>query len=281
MTETRLPSSENADTEKSKAAQLDKNTLERRLVTIASGKGGVGKTWLSVTLSQILAQQGRKIALFDGDLGLANVDIQLGLTPEKDLSHVISGDAGFKDIVTRYENKQGQGFDVLPGQSGTGALGVLSREALINVRHKLTLFARDYDHLLLDLAAGIDQSVMTLSNHRGILLIVMTGDPTSLTDAYAMIKVSVARNPKANVNIVVNNVADRAAGEKAFSAIKRACEGFLRVSPKFVGVVRQDPKVVDAIRAQTPLLSRHPDAPAIHDVKALAKILFDSPAGTG
>lgn len=247
---------------------------EKKLLTIASGKGGVGKTWLSITLSQILAHQGKNIALFDGDLGLANVDIQLGLAPDYDLSSVITGDKGLKDIISRYSEKDGSGFDVIPGQSGTGALGALSKDALVGLRTKLCDLADDYDRVLLDLAAGIDPSVTTLSQHDGTLLVVMTGDPTSLTDAYALIKVTATRNPKADIRVVVNNVPDKAAGEKAFGAIKRACEGFLKVSPQLAGIVRTDPKVVDAIRHQIPLATRHPGATAVADIKALARELF-------
>lgn len=248
-------------------------TTEKKLITIASGKGGVGKTWFSITLAQAFSQAGKQVALFDGDLGLANVDIQLGLTPDNDLSVVMSGEKTLDEVKARYEEKDGTGFDVIPGQSGTGALGALSREALITLRNGLVTFSQGYDALLLDLAAGIDPSVTTLSQHGGKLIVVMTGDPTSLTDAYALIKVTATRNPGADIQIIVNNVADKATGEKAYSAIKRACEGFLKISPPLLGIVRSDPKITDAIRNQIPLLTRHPGATAAGDVKTIAKAL--------
>jgi len=249
-------------------------SLEKRLITVASGKGGVGKTWLSVTLSHALSHAGKKIALFDGDLGLANVDIQLGIMPEKDLGHVISGECHFPDIAYSFEDKDGSCFDVLPGKSGSGALGSLSKQALGALRSNLTRTAGGYDYLLMDLAAGIDLSVTTLSNHNGRILVVMTADPTSLTDAYAFIKLTTMQNPAANLSIVVNNVASRKEGEKAFEAIKRACEGFLKISPPLAGIIRNDSKVVDAIRSQAPLLTRHPQSTAAADVKALAASLI-------
>lgn len=249
--------------------------LEKRLITIASGKGGVGKTWLSVTLAHALSHAGRKAALFDGDLGLANVDIQLGIIPEKDLGNVISGECIFPEIAHPYQDKDGTSFDVLPGKSGSGALGSLSQQALNALRNNLIRTAAGYDHLLLDLAAGIDPSVSTLSNHQGRVLVVMTADPTSLTDAYAFIKLTVMRNPGADLSIVVNNVANRKEGEKAYEAIKRACEGFLKISPPLAGIIRNDSKVIDAIRSQVPIMTRHPQSTAASDVKALAASLIN------
>jgi len=251
-------------------------TPEKRLITIASGKGGVGKTWLAVTLTHALSHAGKQVALFDGDLGLANVDIQLGIMPDKDLGHVISGECSFAEIAYCFEDKDGSSFDVLPGKSGSGALGSLSSTALAALLSDLTETAAAYDYLLLDLAAGIDPSVTTLSSHSGRILVVMTADPTSLTDAYAFIKLAVMRNPKADIAVVVNNVASKKEGERAFEAIKRACEGFLKISPPLAGIIRNDSKVVDAIRSQAPVITRHPQSTAAADVKALANALINS-----
>lgn len=247
---------------------------ESRLITIASGKGGVGKTWLSVTLAHAFAGLDRKTLLFDGDLGLANVDIQLGLMPESDLGAVLSGGALLPDVVTPYSDNAGVSFDVIAGKSGSGALGSLSVPALLSLRDGLKSIAGSYDHVLLDLAAGVDPSVTTLSDHGGRILVVMSGDPTSLTDAYAFIKLTIGRNPNSDIGIVVNNVASKRDGEKVYEAIKRACEGFLKISPPLMGIIKSDSKVIDAIRAQMPLLARHPQSAAAEDVKALAARLI-------
>ncbi|TNE66678.1 MAG: MinD/ParA family protein [Alphaproteobacteria bacterium] len=251
----------------------DRSAQERRLITIASGKGGVGKTWLSVTLTHALSHAGRKVLLFDGDLGLANVDIQLGIMPDRDLGQVISGDMTVEQVVVPYRDQDGTGFDVLPGKSGSGALGNLTKDMLGRIRSSLIDAAANYDHVLLDLAAGIDPAVTTLSFHRGKILVVMTADPTSLTDAYAFIKVTIMRNPRADIAVVVNNVATKREGERAYEAIKRACEGFLKISPPLAGIIKNDAKVVDAIRSQVPILTRHPQSEAAKDVRALAATL--------
>jgi flagellar biosynthesis protein FlhG len=248
--------------------------LESKLITIASGKGGVGKTWVSVTLAQALSHLGRKVLLFDGDLGLANVDIQLGITPEYDISDVITGACNISSVIIPYEEAGAEGngcLDVIAGQSGSGALGMLKREALVAVRTSLTELAAQYDHVLMDLAAGVDVSVTTLSTHRGRIYVVMTGDPTSLTDAYAFIKLAVMRNPNADVRIIVNNVHGKRDGEKAFEAIKKAAQGFLKFTPRLAGIIKTDKRVVDSIRSQMPILTRHPQADAASAVREIAR----------
>ena len=245
---------------------------EKKLITVASGKGGVGKTWLSITLGHALAARGRKVLLFDGDLGLANVDIQLGIAPEKDLGAVITGDLTLEAVTTRVDMKGGY-IDVIPGRSGSGALGNLNAETLKSIRTGLIERAAQYDHVLLDLAAGIDPSVLALSRHAGTLLVVMTGDPTSLTDAYAFIKMTAGRYKDTNVKVVVNNVPTERDGRMAFEKIKKVCEGFLKISPQLIGIIRRDDRVMDAIRAQVPLLVRHPQSDAARDVEQLASAL--------
>ncbi|MBL4836223.1 MAG: P-loop NTPase [Kordiimonadaceae bacterium] len=252
----------------------EKRPGEKNLITIASGKGGVGKTWVSVTLAHALSSAGKNIALFDGDFGLANIDIQLGIMPEKDLGHVTSGQGTFADIAIPYRDNDGTSFDVLPGKSGSGALGSLTRKTLISIREALIDTAANYDYLVLDMAAGVDPAVTELSSHAGKILVVMTADPTSLTDAYAFIKLSIMQNPASDIAIVVNNVASKKEGERAFEAIKRACEGFLKISPPLAGIIKTDTKVVDSIRSQVPILTRHPNSNAAADVKALAATLI-------
>ena len=251
--------------------ELDPRANERKLITIASGKGGVGKTWVSVTLAHSLAREGKRVLLFDGDLGLANVDIQLGLMPQRDIGDVIAGEAQLKDVILSYSEPGGKSsFDVIPGKSGSGALGSLARSTLLEVRTGLIDIANEYDHVLLDLAAGIDPSVMALSAHKGRVLVVMTADPTSLTDAYAFIKINIQRNPKLNLAIVVNNVTNNQEGKRAYEAIRRACEGFLKITPPLLGIIKTDKRVVESIRAQTPLLARHPQSEAASNIQALA-----------
>lgn len=246
--------------------------LERKLITVASGKGGVGKTWFAVTLGHVLARAGRHVMLFDGDLGLANVDIQLGLMPERDIGDVINGSSDLKGVSMALEEKGITGaFDIIPGKSGSGALGTLAREKLGMIKAGLTALGASYDHVILDLAAGIDAGVTTLSDHKGVILVVLTADPTSLTDAYAFIKITAMRDPEADIRIVVNMASSQREGERAYEAIKKACENFLKISPPLAGIIKTDKKIVDAIRNQTPLLVRHPQSEAAAAVAQIAR----------
>lgn len=246
-------------------------------IAIASGKGGVGKTWLAITLAHALARRGRRVLLFDGDLGLANVDIQLGVMPEHDLGSVLARRASFADATTYFAEG---GFHLLVGRSGSGCLATLGHERLAALGSELAAAAAAYDHLLLDLGAGVDGPVRTFSRVAGRCLVVVTGEPTSLTDAYAFIKLSLAEGAVDGICIVVNMAASVADGERTYGTLRRACETFLALSPPLAGIIRRDPRVRHAIRAQVPLLKRYPNAIAGGDVERIAARLVDPAPAT-
>jgi flagellar biosynthesis protein FlhG len=239
-------------------------------IAIASGKGGVGKTWFAITLAHALARLGRRAMLFDADLGLANVDIQLGLTPRLDLATVISGKATVADATLHCADG---GFDIVAGRSGSGLLSTIDAATLERTLAALQLEAARYDVVLLDLGAGLERSVRRMSAWADRLLVLATEEPTSLTDAYAVLKLHAADRPDGNARIVVNQAATRAAGERTFATLERACQTFLGRAPALAGVIRRDERVRDVIRRQTLLLSRHPNAPAAADVEAIARSL--------
>jgi flagellar biosynthesis protein FlhG len=239
------------------------------MIAIASGKGGVGKTWLAVTLAQALARLERRVLLFDGDLGLANVDVQLGLDPARDLGTVVAGRCALADAVQSYPPG---GFDLLAGRSGSGGLATLGAGRLELLLDDLSRLARGYDVVLLDLPAGIDVLVRRLLAAASLRLVVTTDEPTALTDAYALIKLGVRQGAGAFA-LVVNLASGRGAGERTHDGLRRVCGRFLGLELPLAGVVRRDPRVPDAIRHQMPLLTRHPLAPAARDVEALAQRL--------
>lgn len=242
----------------------------KNMLAVASGKGGVGKTWFSITLSHALAKAGKKTLLFDGDLGLANVDIQLGLTPDKDLGAVAEGGATLASAITRYAEG---GFDILAGRSGSGNLVMMGTQKLSEMRNDLIALAKDYDAVIVDLGAGVERPVRQMAGPAAFTYVVVTDEPTSLTDAYAFIKLARAANPAADMRVIVNMAATASEGQKTYETIRKACESFLSYSPQLAGIIRRDTKVRDAIRAQTALLIRSPQSQAAEDVEAIAKQL--------
>jgi len=238
----------------------------KNLVAVASGKGGVGKTWFSITLTHALARAGQRTLLFDGDLGLANVDIQLGLMPKYDLGSVVSGKLTLNQAATNFPEG---GFDVIAGRSGSGSLANIPLSRLQILADDMTLLAGAYDRVVLDLGAGVEKTVRALANQAGTILVVTTDEPTSLTDAYAFIKVTHMERPGTDIRVVVNMANSTREGERIYYTLLKACEGFLKISPPLAGVIRRDLKVREAIRNQTPLLTRSPNSEAATDVEAI------------
>jgi flagellar biosynthesis protein FlhG len=247
------------------------------IIAVASGKGGVGKTWFSITLSHALAKMGKRVLLFDGDLGLANVDVQLGLMPRRDLNDVIRGRLGMDKVTQRFEDG---GFDIVAGRSGQASLSALPSQRLMLLRDQLLEVADKYDVVIIDLGAGVDRTVRMLSATATRTLLVATDEPTSLTDAYAFIKLGNAAGMSKNIGIVVNQAPSTQEGEKTYKTLLKACENFLRLSPPMIGMVRHDPRVKETIRHQTPLLTRSPNTDAAEDVEKIARIVMREVAET-
>jgi flagellar biosynthesis protein FlhG len=238
-----------------------------RLIAIASGKGGVGKTCLAIGLAQALVEGGDRVALVDGDLGLANVDVQLGLDPRHDLGDVLMGRCTAEAAIVHHA----AGFAVLPGRSGSTALATLDRTGVAEV---VTLLRRlPMDWVVLDLGAGIGAAQRGLAAQADELIVIATEEPTSITDAYAVLKLHRRDAPGARAGLLVNMAAQPA---RVHAALDAACRGFLGHGLTLLGAVRRDPRVPAAIRAQTPLLTRHPNTPAAEDLRQIAAQLHQA-----
>lgn len=258
-----------------KPANLAKDTATiGGAIAIASGKGGVGKTWLAISLAQALARGGERVVLFDGDLGLANVDIQLGLTPAIDLGTALDRQLPLARAATPCP----AGFDVIAGRSGSGGLTNMPMHRLTALSAGLRDVAANYDRIVVDLGAGIDRPVRLLAALCATTIVVANDEPTTLTDAYALIKMLTADQATSKIGIVVNSAQDVIQGEQTYTTLSKACQNFLKINPPLFGIIRRDPKVKDAIRAQTPLLTRHPGTIAAQDVEALAGYIVASRA---
>jgi flagellar biosynthesis protein FlhG len=245
------------------------------ILAIASGKGGVGKTWLSSTLACAFGRAGKRALLVDCDLGLANVDVQLGVRPQADINSVVRGWLELDAAVTPVLGGPGRngGFDLLAGHSGSGALASMKLEDVVRIANGLSRLQPHYDRVILDLAAGVDPGVQKFCRTADTLVVVTTEEPTALTDAYALVKVLRLQGANVTPWVIVNMAENRMKGRRVFDQFALACNEYLGLKPKFAGVVCRDPRVPDAIRHQTLLPVRHPQSQAFEDVIRIVETL--------
>ncbi len=248
------------------------------MTAIASGKGGVGKTVLAASLAQALARDGARVLLFDGDLGMANLDVQLGLAPVADLAAVMAGRAPLSGAVTPLRREGMARMDVIAGRSGCGALAGLPPEQVSNLAAALAALALSYDHVLVDLASGAAPSLLRLAGAADDVLVVLTAEPTALTDAYAFVKMLRLRDEGAAPAVAVNLVESDGQGRRVFDGFAKTCRAFLDFDPAFAGAVRRDAAIPAAIRRQQGLFEYASDCAAASDIARLARHLADSPA---
>ena len=242
------------------------------VIAIASGKGGVGKTWFSITLAHALAKMGKRVLLFDGDLGMANVDVQLGLLPQLDVVDVLMGDKNLKDVITSFEDpEEDVTFDIIPGRSGAGTLSQIPMSKIMALRADLAVLASDYDYVLIDLGAGVEPSIRHFVAEADFSFILSTQEPTSMSDAYSFIKLLKQEAPEKEMHLVVNQAMTIKDGNNVFASLREMGEKFLEVSFELMGVIRFDKKVPESIRYQAPTLSYCPNIRPANDVVSVAK----------
>jgi flagellar biosynthesis protein FlhG len=237
-------------------------------LSILSGKGGVGKTNLALNLGYALFQAGHPLMLMDCDLGLANLDVLLGLSPERNLQDLLLPGVEVQDVVVGIEEG---GFDFLPATSGVPELVELDEDIQELLFEKLKQLACEYEYLLLDLGAGISKTVLSFAAVSHLKLVVVTPEPTSLTDSYALMKVLQNRHGLQNFHILVNQVSGPDEAKLTYERLKAACKKFLGLEIRFLGGIRHDPALAEAVRRQVPLLKHSPQSPAAQDILTLAK----------
>lgn len=236
-------------------------------VAILSGKGGVGKTNLALNLSYSLFRASHKVLLMDFDVGLANVDVLLGLSPEKNIQDLFEPEVSAADVILTVEP---DGFDFMPAASGVPKLLEMDDDMREILFQKLEILIAKYDFLMLDLGAGISQTVLSMAAISHLHVLVVTPEPTSLTDSYAVIKVLHTHYGISDFHILVNQVDGPADTKATFSRLASACQHFLGFSPELLGGIRSDPALPDAVRHQVPLLRHAPRCPAAQDILAVA-----------
>ncbi|MFH1810672.1 MAG: MinD/ParA family protein [Pseudomonadota bacterium] len=240
-----------------------------RVLAIASGKGGVGKTMLSSNLAWALGSMDKKVLIVDADLGLANVDIVLGLAPAYHIGHLLSGQRSLDEVlVTAAPNVM-----VLPAASGIAELAEMSDAHKLAFLSVLDELERRFDFIIIDNAAGIGKNVIYFTGAGQEVLIVITLEPTSITDAYAAIKILSQNAGITRFDLVVNMVASLQEAEDVFARLTTVASRFLDVQIRLLGSIQRDQSTSRAVLAQQPLLSLFPQSPASRCVRRIAETL--------
>lgn len=248
-----------------------------KIITITSGKGGVGKTNIVANLGYALCRFGKKVLILDADLGLGNLDVLLGLAPQYNLSHVIQGEKQLKDVVVDGPGR----LKILPAASGIQELTSLSQQERHRMFSQLADYILDFDIVLIDTAAGISSNVLYFNIHADEILVVATPEPTSITDAYALMKVLSVKHDTAHFKLVVNSAANEREAEDVFNQLSLVASRFLDISLEYYGSVMLDANVPKGVRQQKAVSELAPLTKASRCFAALARKISTSPMPEG
>lgn len=256
--------------------QEEQGFTNARVIAVTSGKGGVGKTSLSVNLAIMLSRMGKRVVVFDADFGLANVEVMLGIRPRYNLLDVIHNEKRIEEIITEGPNKIG----FISGGSGVSELATLDSECIQSLITELTKLDTMYDVVIIDTGAGITDSVMEFVMVSPEVLLVVTQEPTSITDAYSLLKV-LRRKEKFNplyktIHVVANRVDDADEGLEIFNKINTVSTKFLNTKLQYLGAVVQDRNASMAIIEQKPMVIAFPQSQAAKDMTQVAYKLMNA-----
>ncbi|MET0550287.1 MAG: P-loop NTPase [Xanthomonas sp.] len=239
-----------------------------RTIAVTGGKGGVGKTNISVNLSMALADMGKRTLLLDADLGLANVDVLLGLTPKFTVADLVAGRCTLEEVLIDMPN----GLMVVPAASGRRYMAELPPAQHVGLVNVFSELQRELDVMIVDTAAGITDSVLTFCQAAQDAVVVVCDEPASITDAYALIKVLSRERGVDRVQIVANMVRDLNEGRLLYDKLSRVCEKFLGdVSLNYLGCVPQDDWLRLSVQRQQPVVKAYPSSPSAQAICEIAR----------
>lgn len=245
--------------------RLTADSSKVSITAVTSGKGGVGKTNVSVNLAIGLALKGRSVVLFDADLGLANVDVALGLKSEYNISHVISGERTLEEVIVDGPC----GIKVVPASSGVSGLAELSPQEQAGLIHAFSELSFPVDHLIVDTGAGIDSSVLSFASACEEIIVVVCDEPTSLTDAYALIKVMNTERKVNKFQILANMVENEKQGRDLYRKVSSVVDRFLVAELGFLGSVPWDEYLRKAVQQQKPVIELYPRSASATALRAV------------
>ncbi|MEO7995360.1 MAG: MinD/ParA family protein [bacterium] len=251
------------------SAEVPSQFKSARVLAIASGKGGVGKTNVVVNLSISLAKQGHRVLVLDADLGLANVDVLLGIAPPHTLWHAIYGQLPLSEVIfrSRYD------LQILAGASGVEGLADLpdsQRELLLK---RLSYLEEQYDFLIIDCGAGVDHNVLGFTCAADEVLLVCTPEPTAVMDVYGLVKLIHRRGGTPKLSLIMNQVERASEGQNAADSICDVADKFLNVTIGTQYFIPRDPGVVQAVKRQQPIVECLPTSPAARALTSLAQAI--------
>jgi flagellar biosynthesis protein FlhG len=235
-----------------------------RVITITSGKGGVGKTSFTLNIGLALASQGYRVTIIDADFGLANVDVLIGMVPKYNLVHLLRGEKELEDILLDGPS----GIKIVTGASGVLEITDLSKEALENLIGIFTKLENESDFILIDTGAGINKSVISFIEAVDDIILIVNPDPTSITDSYAVIKN--IKDVEKKIHLVINRVESNQEGKTVFNKLSAACKRFLNIELINLGYIYEDLSVRKAVKEQSPFYLSNPKALATKNLDSIA-----------
>ncbi len=244
-----------------------------KVVAVTGGKGGVGKTNVAVNLAVALGEMGRRVVLMDADLGLANVDVMLGLRPKRNITDVLAGECTLREVLV----SAGDNFWIVPASSGTQEMTALSAHQHAELIHAFSDIADDLDVLVVDTAAGISESVVSFVRAAQEVLVVVCDEPTSITDAYALIKLLSRDYQMTRFRVLANMVRSESEGRNMFNKLLTVTDRFLDVTLQYLGSIPYDEAVRKAVQKQTPVLKAFSTSKAALAYRQLANRVDEWP----
>ena len=244
-----------------------------KVIAVTGGKGGVGKTNVTLNTAISMAKQGKRVMVLDADLGLANVDVMLGLRVEKNLSHVLSGECTLDEVLVTGPH----GIKIAPATSGTQSMTELTPTEHAGLIRAFSELRSDIDVLIVDTAAGISDMVLSFSRAAQDIMVVVCDEPTSLTDAYALIKILNREHGVFKFKIIANMVRNMREGQELFAKLSKVTNRFLDVALELVATIPYDENIRKSVRKQKAIVDAFPASPAAVAINRLAQNALNWP----
>ncbi|WP_172194459.1 MinD/ParA family protein [Saccharibacillus qingshengii] len=261
----------------------DPSEKTAHIIAVTSGKGGVGKSNFTLNFALELQKLGKKVLVFDADIGMANIDVLMGVRSQYNLFHLLKREKSMSEIIQSGPNS----LPFIAGGSGMTELFSLSEDDLLHFTGQIEEIARDLDYILFDTGAGLSKETIRFITASDECIVVTTPEPTAITDAYALVKVVHDLEHSAVFRLVVNRAMDRREAQQTADKIRLVAQKFLQLDIPVLGHVSDDPHVSQAVKKQTPFSIRFPNSPASKDIQELAfrytqhslQVRADSPKG--